>query len=229
MKILIVEDEQEIIESIVKYIGKENIECDYSYDIENAKNKLAKNYYDLCIVDMSLPDGSGMELIIHIKWRSPETVIIILSEKNSVGSKVECLNLGADDYLTKPFNLSELDARINSLLRRKYSAVSKEIITNEIRVVLDTDQVFIKEKMINLTRKEYELLTYLIINKNKVITKQAIVNHIWKDHSNSIGSFDLLYGQIKNLRKKLELNGIKNYIQNVNGIGYRFLAHEVTK
>lgn len=227
MKILIIEDERELIDSIISYLKSEKVECDYSYNIENAKIKLAESNYDLCLVDIGLPDGSGLELIVHIKWRCPNTGIIILSAKNSIENKVEGLNFGADDYLTKPFDLSELNARVNSVLRRRGIVRENEMRFNEIKIVMDNHQVFVKEQNVNLTKKEFELLIYFITNRNKVITKQALVSHLWKDYSDTVESFDFVYGQIKNLRKKLQIGGCRSYIQNINGVGYRFLDYEV--
>jgi DNA-binding response OmpR family regulator len=222
MKILIVEYEQELIDSIGANIKSGRMELDYSSNLEDAKRKLAESNYDLCLVDIELPDGSGLELIIHIKWRCSDTRIIILSANDSSKIKVEALNLGADDYLAKPFDLSELNARINSILRRKGIVSPREIRFNEIKIVLDNYKVFVREQNVNLTKKEYELLIYFITNKNKVITKQALASNVWKDYLDNVASFDFLYSHIKNLRKKLQLNGCRSYIQNINGVGYRF-------
>jgi DNA-binding response OmpR family regulator len=225
MKILIIEDEKELINSILAYCKEEKFEYDYSYDLENAKIKLSSFHYDLCIIDIGLPDGSGLELIHYIKSKNNNTGIIIISARNSIENKMIGFNLGADDYLTKPFDLSELNARVNSILRRKKIIDDNEVRFNEIRIILDNHQVFVNEQEIILTKKEFDLLTYFIHNKNKVISKQSIVYHLWEDYTQDIESFDFMYTQIKNLKRKLQLIGCKNYIQNINRVGYRFIDH----
>lgn len=224
MKILIVEDEEELLSSIINYLQEASFECDFALHVKEARMKMSKVQYDCFVIDISLPDGSGLDLINDIKKQPHQPGSLIISAHNSTDHKVAGLNLGADDYLTKPFELSELNARLNSVLRRYRPPEKNTMVFNEIKVCMDTFQVFINSQEVYLTKKEYELLVYFITNRNKVISKHAIVSHLWGDYQDSQGSFDFLYAQIKNLRKKISAGGGKDYIQNINRIGYRFRA-----
>jgi DNA-binding response OmpR family regulator len=221
MKILVIEDEEELLNSISNYL-QEQFQCEYALDVKGAKFRLSRESFDCFIIDIGLPDGSGLELVKEIKQQQPESFIIIISARNSTENKVEGLNVGADDYLTKPFDLSELNARVNSALRRYKPIENKQIEFNEIKINTDTYQVFVHDKEISLTQKEYDLLLYFITNKSRVISKLAIVEHLWGNYQDSNGSYDFLYVQIKNLRKKLTIAGSNDYIQNINRVGYRF-------
>ncbi|MDB5273257.1 MAG: DNA-binding response regulator, OmpR family, contains and winged-helix (wHTH) domain [Chitinophagaceae bacterium] len=222
MKILIVEDEEELLKSIINYFQEEKFQCDFALNIKEARLKMSLEKFDCFILDIGLPDGSGLDLIKEIKEQKQEPNIIILSARNAAEQKVEGLNLGADDYLAKPFDLSELNARVNSILRRHKKLAQKEIVFKEIKIKTDTFQVFINEGEIRLKKKEYDLLLYFITNQNKVISKQAIVEHLWGTFQDNHESYDFLYTQIKNLRKKIIAGGGNDYLQNINRIGYRF-------
>jgi DNA-binding response OmpR family regulator len=221
MKILVIEDEEELLNSISNYL-QEQFQCEYALDFKAAKFRLARESFDCFIIDIGLPGGSGLELVKEIKQQQPESVIIIISARNSTENKVEGLNVGADDYLTKPFDLSELNARINSALRRYRPIENKQLEFNEIKINTDTYQVFVHDREISLTQKEFDLLLYFITNKSRVISKLAIVEHLWGNYQDSNESYDFLYVQIKNLRKKLTSAGSNDYIQNINRVGYRF-------
>jgi len=221
MKILIIEDHQELANSIISYLENEKFNCTSVHSFNESLSLLSSTDFDCYLIDLGLPDGDGMELIKVLKERDPDSAIIILSAKDSMEKKVEALKTGADDYLTKPFNLPELNARIDSLLRRKKVITIGDIIFKEIRINPDSFKVFIHRTPIHLTKKEYDLLLYLMNNKNKVITKHAIVEHLWGE-SKDMSSSDFIYTHIKNLRKKLDAAGCNDYIQNVNRIGYRF-------
>ena len=221
MKILVIEDEEELLSSIFNYL-QEQFQCEYALDLKDARFRFNRETFDCFIIDIGLPDGSGLELVKEIKEKQPESFIIIISAKNSTENKVEGLNIGADDYLTKPFDLSELNARVNSALRRYKPVENKQVEFNEITIKTDTYQVFVHNTEILLTQKEYLLLLYFITNRNRVISKLALVEHLWGNYQDSKESFDLLYVQIKNLRKKLTNASGTNYIHNINRIGYRF-------
>jgi DNA-binding response OmpR family regulator len=221
MKILVIEDEEELLNSIFNYL-QEQFQCEYALDCKDARFRLSRETFECFIIDIGLPDGSGLELVKEIKKQQPESFIIIISARNSTENKVEGLNVGADDYLTKPFDLSELNARVNSALRRYKPIENKQIEFNEIKIKTDTYQVFVHDIEISLTQKEYDLLLYFITNKNRVISKLAIVEHLWGNYQDSNESYDFLYVQIKNLRKKLTIAGGSNYIHNINRVGYRF-------
>ncbi|MDB5274360.1 MAG: DNA-binding response regulator [Chitinophagaceae bacterium] len=225
MKILVIEDEEELLDSISKHLREEEFQCEYALDLRNARFRLNRETFDGFILDIGIPDGSGLEFVKEIKKEQPESFIIIISEKSSAAHKVEGLNIGADDYLTKPIDLSELNARVNSLLRRYKPVDRKQVEFNEIKIKTDSYQVFVHDVEITLTKKEYDLLLYFITNKNRVISKLAIVEHLWVNYQESNESFYFLYTHIKNLRKKLATAGSNDYIQNINRIGYKFRAN----
>jgi DNA-binding response OmpR family regulator len=222
MKILIIEDEKALCETIVSYLKKEGylVECALNY--EKADEKISFYEYDCIIVDLTLPDGNGLDIIKQLKKNDPQTGIIIITAKNSLDDKLTGLDIGADDYLTKPFDLSELNARIKSVLRRRNFSGQKEIIYNEIKVIPELTQVFVFNQELTLTRKEYDLLLFLISNKNRVISKDTMAEHLWGEDMELADSLDFIYTHIKNLRKKILDKGGKDYIKTVYGIGYKF-------
>lgn len=221
MKILIIEDEIDLAKSIVEFIGKENYLIDTADRYYDADEKISLNDYDCALVDLMLPDGSGLELVKNLKKIRPKCGIIIITAKNTIDDKLTGLDLGADDYLTKPFHLAELNARIKSVLRRRLFDGSDEIIINEIVVDTEKRQVKVNNKIVELTRREYDILLFFISNKERVLTKESIVEHIWGDNSNAFDNFDFVYTHIKNLRKKLIEQGANDYIKSVYGIGYK--------
>ena len=224
MKLLLVEDQKTLANEITTFITREGFVCEAAYDYNSALQKLYLHKYDCAIVDITLPGGSGLELIEQLKKISKETGIIIISAKNSLSDKLTGLNLGADDYLTKPFHLAELNARIQSVLRRRKFAGDSKIIFEEIVIITDKREVIINNVLLDLTRKEYDLLLYFISNEGKVLTKEAIAEHIWGDVADSFDSLDFVYSQIKNLRKKMIDTGCKDYLKSVYGVGYKFTS-----
>ncbi|MGC4022885.1 MAG: response regulator transcription factor [Cyclobacteriaceae bacterium] len=228
MKVLIVEDEKELLSSISTYLKMEGYVCEEAHDYHDGVMKINLYNYDCIIADIGLPGGSGLQLIEILKRKVDNTGIIIISAKNSLEDKIHGLDIGADDYLTKPFNLSELNARIRSVLRRRKFEGKKEIEFFEIHVNPETLQAFVKDKAILLTKKEFDLLVYFITNKNKVLTKESIVEHLWGDYIDSADSYDFLYAHISNLRKKLIEAGARDYLSTVYGVGYKFTANEAS-
>jgi DNA-binding response OmpR family regulator len=222
MKILVVEDEKALCDSILDYLREEGHVCDGAGNFDKADLDIALTEYDCVIVDITLPDGSGLDIIRELKKNKSKSGIIIISAKNSLDDKISGLDIGADDYLTKPFHLAELNARIKSLMRRRHFEGSSEILFNEIRIVPDGRQVFVHNKEIDLTSKEFDLLVYFISNRNRVVTKESIVEHIWENHAEDADSFDFVYTHIKNLRRKIMQQGGKDYIKTVYGMGYKF-------
>ena len=223
MKLLLVEDNLELAENTSQYLTKEGHICEVVSTVNEAESKLGVFEYDILILDLMLPDGSGMEILRRLpKEVRTNMGLVIISAKNSLDDKIEGLDLGADDYLTKPFHLSELNARLKSIYRRRHFDGIQRIQFNEIEVDPDTQEVFVHNEPIILTKKEYELLLYLIANKNRVLTKQTIAEHLWGDHVDFMDSFDFVYQHIKNLRKKLSSAGAQDYLSNVYGMGYRF-------
>ncbi len=188
-----------------------------------AEEKIDMYDYDCIIVDINLPGGSGFDIIRKLKNKNKDAGVIIISAKNSLDDKLTGLDIGADDYLTKPFHLSELNARIKSIIRRRGLKGANVKTFNELTLEFDNRRLFVREKEIVLTRKEYDLLLYFIMNEDKVLSKEDIAEHLWGDNMGiAADSFDFIYNHIKNLRKKLIDNGCADYIKTVYGIGYKF-------
>ncbi len=221
MKILIVEDETALAESIVEFISKENYLIDSAFDFKTAEQKIHLYEYDCALIDLMLPGGSGLNLVNLLKKHQPKCGIIIITAKDTLDDKLTGLNLGADDYLTKPFHLAELNARINSVIRRRNFEGSSVIKLNEITIDTHSHEVKVKNKLIELTRREYDILLFFISNKERVLTKEAIVEHVWGDDANSFDNFDFVYTHLKNLRKKIIDAGGRDYIKSVYGVGYK--------
>ncbi|MGL5786774.1 MAG: response regulator transcription factor [Bacteroidales bacterium] len=223
MKLLIIEDEMEIIESISTFLSNEKIITEYAINLDQALEKVSIFQYDCIILDLSLPDGSGLEVIKYLKQNSIDTGILILSAKDSLEDRITGLDLGADDYLTKPFHFAELYARIKSILRRRLQGGSKDLIFNELNLNIEMREVKTGDKTIPLTRKEFDLLYYLIVNKERVLSKESIVEHLWGDMMGiDADSLDFIYTHMRNLRRKLLNADVSDYIKNVYGIGYKF-------
>ena len=222
MKILIIEDEKELVGTIKNFLESEGFLCETASTYNDAEDSLSVFTYDIIILDLTLPGGDGLDLINLIKERNRQAGLLIVSAKNSLDDKIKGLDMGADDYITKPFHLAELNSRIKSLVRRRHFDGTNELVFNEIRVNIDSGEVFINGSMIDLTRKEYEILLYLIVNKNKVITREAIAEHVWGDNISYSDNFDFIYSHIKNLRKKIEQKNGSDYLNNIYGIGYKF-------
>jgi len=223
MNILIIEDEIDLQESIKKFLLSESFTVEAVASFETAEEKIELYNYDCVVVDINLPGGSGLDIIRKLKTKDKDAGVIIISAKNSLDDKLMGLDIGADDYLTKPFHLSELNARIKSIIRRRGLKGTNSKHLNELTIEFDSRRFFIHDKEITLTRKEFDLLLYFVMNENKVLSKEDISEHLWGDNmSITADSFDFIYNHIKNLRKKLTDNGSTDYIKSVYGIGYKF-------
>jgi DNA-binding response OmpR family regulator len=222
MKLLIVEDEIELLNSTSEYLQKEDFICETAPNFFEAEDKLISYEYDVVILDINLPDGNGLELLKLIKGKNPETGVLIVSAKNSLDDKLNGLDLGADDYITKPFHLAELNSRVNSLLRRRKYEGNKNIVFNEIEIDPDAKTAVANGVTLDLTKKEYFLLLYFVTNKNRVLTKEAIAEHLWGDNIDMVDNFDFIYTHMRNLRKKLKNSGATDYLQTIYGLGYKF-------
>jgi DNA-binding response OmpR family regulator len=222
MKLLIIEDEQALSDSIFTYLNADNFVCETAYDFATAMEKIALYDYTCIILDINLPGGSGLDILKELKATHKTDGVLVISARNSVDDKVYGLKTGADDYLAKPFHLSELGARVDAIIRRK-TFDGKNILQIEgLSINVPDKTVSIKEKNIDLTRMEYDLLIYFTGNKNKVISKSAIAEHLWGDNMDLADNYDFLYTHIKNLRKKLLQAGCPDYIKSVYGLGYKF-------
>jgi DNA-binding response OmpR family regulator len=222
MKILIIEDQKELADSIATFIKQDGYICDITNNLSKAEENINLNDYECVIIDIMLPDGTGLDAIRLLRKIQPKCGVIVASAKNSLDDKITGLNLGADDYITKPFHLSELNARIKSVIRRRNFDGNNMITINELKIDVDKREVKAFEKTIDLTRKEFDLLLFFISNKKRVVTREAIIEHIWGDDSNTFDNLDFVYTHIKNLRKKLSEAGAKDYINSVYGVGYKF-------
>ena len=222
MKILIVEDNTELAGNTVSYLDKEGYVTEWAENYQKAMDKLVGFAYDVVLLDLMLPDGNGLNLLQFIKKECPGTGVLIMSAKNEVNDKIAGLDQGADDYLAKPFHLSELNARVKAIFRRRQLAGTQEVTFKEITINTLTMEVHVGEQVPDLTRKEFELLLYLVVNKNRLLTKQSIAEHLWGDYMDTADSFDFVYQHIKNLRKKITAAGGQDYIHTMYGSGYRF-------
>lgn len=220
MKILIIEDERALSESISAYLSAQEYSCDVAGDYVTAIQKTEYNDYDCILLDITLPDGNGLKILEQLKQDKKADGVLIISAKNSLDDKIRGLNLGADDYLSKPFHLSELNARIAAIIRRKKFDGNNILQFEHIRIDTLGKTVEVKNKPIELTKKEYELLIYFIANKKRIISKEAIAEHLW--NNDLTGTFDFIYTHIKNLRKKLMDAGAADHIKSVYGMGYKF-------
>jgi DNA-binding response OmpR family regulator len=208
MKLLVVEDEKALSKSICDYLRMEGNICEEATTFKDALRKIADNTYSCIILDIGLPDGSGLEIIRELKKNKSADRILILSAKSSLDDKLTGLNIGA--------------ARINSICRRSDFDGFNEMTFNEITIKINENQAFVNNEFLNLTRKEYDLLLFLMTNKDRIITKESIVEHLWGDNVILTDSFDFVYTHVKNLRKKLISKNCRNYIKVIYGFGYKF-------
>lgn len=222
MKVLVIEDEKELAASIITYLNSAHYICETAADFNAAMEKISLYDYACIILDITLPGGNGLDILDELKANGKSDGVLIVSAKNSVDDKVSGLKAGADDYLTKPFHLSELAARVDAIIRRKNFDNKNLLLIDQLSVDLQEKQVKVDQAIVDLTRKEFELLLYFISNRNKVISKGAIAEHLWGDHMDMADNYDFIYTHIKNLRRKLLQAGAEDYIQSVYGMGYKF-------
>lgn len=222
MKILVIEDEKELVNSIIAYLSDENYSCEAASDYYNAREKILLSSYDCILLDISLPGGSGLSLLKDLKKKNKLDGIIIISAKNSLDDKIAGLELGADDYISKPFHLAELGARIKALIRRNKFNGSAIISFGNLSIDAHGKAATIGNQKVDLTKSEFDLLLFLANNKNKVVSKNAIGEHLSGDDADRFESLDFIYTHIKNLKRKLMEAGCKDYIKTVYGVGYKF-------
>lgn len=221
MKLLVIEDEPGLRDSIRDYFTAAGNICETAGDYPAALQKINLYRYDCIILDITLPNGNGLDILQEIKRiRYPDGVLIV-SARNSLDDRLKGLHLGADDYLTKPFHLSELLARVMAIVRRKSYDGNHLLVFNEIEIDLQAKTVTVGDNPVKFTKREYALLLYFIVNKGKVVSKNALAEHIWGDGIDISDNFDFIYSHIKNVRKKLVDAGCKDYIQSAYGMGYK--------
>ncbi|WP_026775530.1 response regulator transcription factor [Polaribacter sp. Hel_I_88] len=222
MKYLIAEDETDLQQAIANYLQKDSNICEVASNFEEAVEKVSIYEYDIVILDINLISGSGIDILKIIKKNKKRAGVIIISANNSLSDKLEGLDLGADDYMTKPFHLAELNSRIKAVLRRGKYGGDEIIEFNEIKIDTKSKTAFIADKEMALTKKEYDLLVFFISNKGRILSKEIIAEHLWGDDSDLLDNFDFIYVHINNLRKKLTAEGAK-YIKTAYGSGYKFI------
>jgi DNA-binding response OmpR family regulator len=225
MKILIIEDELELAKSIAEYLSEENYLCEFAATFREAMSKIEVFQYDCILLDITLPDGNGLKILEELKKEQKQDGVIIISAKNALDDKIRGLQIGADDYLTKPFHLSELTARIYSLIRRKQFSNTNVVKQNELQIDLLSKTVSVNNEIIVLTKKEFDLLVYFVGNKNRVISKSTLAEHLSGDFADMLENHDFVYAHVKNLKKKLYDAGCDHYLKTVYGTGYKWVSN----
>lgn len=221
LKVLIVEDEPSLRAALVEYLRHDGYVCETAENYQLAHEKIKLYQYDCVLVDLTLPDGTGLDLVRTLKADNSEAGVLIISARGSLDDKVQGLELGADDYLQKPFHLAELNARLRAIMRRRQFQGQRHLAFRDLTVFPDQALVLVKEQPVTLTRKEYDLLLFFLANPNRLLTKESIAEHIWGDAADMADSFDFIYTHLKNLRKKLQDLGADNYIRTIYGLGYK--------
>jgi DNA-binding response OmpR family regulator len=222
MKILIIEDEKELSENIAAYLKSENYVCEFAATYHDAIAKTGIYDYDCILLDLMLPDGDGLKILEALRKENKQDGVIIISAKDAIEDKITGLKLGADDYLPKPFHLSELGARIYSIIRRKHFGSSNSIQVNELHVDLLAKTASVRNRLVQLTKREFDLLLFLLGNRNKTISKAALAEHLSGDMADMLDNYDFVYSHIKNLKKKLMEAGCNDYIKTTYGMGYKW-------
>ncbi len=222
MEILIIEDESSLLDSMVVYLEMEGFKCVKATDYHSGLGLIDKYNYICLLIDLNLPGGDGIGLVRMARGNLDDTGIIIISARDSLEQRIRGLEAGADDYLVKPFHLSELVARVNSVIRRTRLQGDKMLEFGAIRVQPDGRNCYVHDQKLDLTKKEYELLLYLMSNRNRVITKESIAEYLWREYSGGYSSYEFVYTHLKNLRRKLMDKGCPDYIRNIYGVGYKF-------
>lgn len=223
MKILIIEDERKLSDSIVTYLGSEQYRCEQAFTYADARMKVNLYEYDCVLLDLMLPDGNGLDILCDLRARRNPVGVIIISAKGALDDKVKGLEIGADDYLAKPFHLAELSMRIYAVIRRREFSANNVLQQNDIRIDLLDKSVTVGGVPVILTRSEYNLLLFFLGNKNRVISKSAMAEHLSGEMADMMDSHDFVYTHIKNLKAKLAKAGCKDCIKNVYGTGYKWI------
>jgi len=222
MKILVIEDERELSADICEYLQLQNYRCEQAFTYDEAIAKVNAYEYDCVLLDLMLPGGQGLDVLDFLKKKRQEEGVIIISAKDSLEDKIKGLQMGADDYLAKPFHQAELAARVYSVIRRKHFKNANSISQGPLEVNLLSQEVKVNEAKISLTKKEYELLVFFMGNKNRVISKAALAEHLSGDVADMFDNHDFVYAHVKNMKKKLIAAGCPKYLETVYGVGYRW-------
>lgn len=222
MKLLIIEDERELSDSIAAYISAENYLCEQAFTCAEARQKVSLYDYDCVVLDLMLPGGNGLDILAEIRRKSNPVGVIIVSAKGALDDKMRGLEIGADDYLAKPFHLPELSMRIYAIIRRREFGASNRLTTGDIDINLLTHSVVANGQELTLTKSEYELLLFFLGNRNRVVSKSSIAEHLSGEMADMMDNHDFIYTHIKNLKAKLIAAGCEEHIRNVYGLGYKW-------
>lgn len=224
MKILLIEDETGLATSIIDYLKSNQVICEWADTLLSAIDKVHSYDYDCILLDLNLPDGDGMKILTELKKLDKTDGVIITSAKDTLPTKLEGLQLGADDFLAKPFHLSELLARVQALVRRKQFNGKNTLCFREIEIDILLKRVKVNEQIVDLTKKEIDLLLFLVGNQNKVLSKASLAEHLSGDMADMLDNHGFVYAHVKNLKKKLSEAGCDDYIKTVYGLGYKWQA-----
>lgn len=223
MKILVVEDEHELSDAICQSLARDQYVVETAADFHSAHEKLGSYEYDCILLDIMLPGGSGLELLRELKAAGKSDNVIIISARDSIEDKIEGLELGADDYLAKPFHLAELNARVKAVLRRNVHEGKNSLALSNVELNITDRTLAVDGNLLPLNRKEFDILHYFMLNKNRLVTKTALAEHVWGDNIDQSDNFDFIYAQMKNLRKKLQDANAAIEFESVYGTGYKLL------
>lgn len=224
MKILLIEDEKEMRQILRQTLERENYTVESARNYREALSKVGVYEYDCILLDIGLPDGNGLEILKELKRQDKSDGVIIISAKNSLDDKLKGLNLGADDYLPKPFHMAELNARVKAVLRRKKFDGANIFRIANVEIETDNHKIMIEGEELELNRKEFDVFLYLCTNKDRLVSKSALAEHVWGDYIDQADSFEFIYSQIKNLRKKLSGSKAEVEIKAIYGIGYKLVT-----
>jgi DNA-binding response OmpR family regulator len=222
LDILIVEDELGLRNSIVDYLNAEDNICESCNSLNTALDKLSMAKFDCILLDIGLPDGDGLNLLTYLKSKLRDEAVIIISAKRTIEERIEGLNFGADDYISKPFHLAELKARMMAVYRRKQTNLSHIMKVNELSIDIIHRSIYINNNLLALTKKEFDIVLYFFANKGKIVSKSALAEYLWSEEQYLYSNLDFIYTHMKNLRKKLTDGGCNDYFKTIYGIGYKF-------
>lgn len=220
MNLLIVEDEKNLAKEIVSYFTNEQFLCEVCHTGREASEKISVNLYDFVLLDLGLPDYEGLDLIKEARINNNDVSFIIITARGAVDDRIRGLDIGADDYLAKPFSLLELHSRILAVARRKFNIKDNKITVGNFLMDIQAKKIYFGQDEIDLTKKEFELLEYLIVNKGKVITRHQLYEHIWGNILEDQYDSNFIDVHIKNVRRKLNLHAQAPWLETVRGLGY---------
>lgn len=221
MNVLIVEDEKDLSHEMEIFLTKQGYNCDVAFNGKSASEKIFVNAYDFVLLDIGLPDYSGFDLLKEAREAKRDPAFIILTARSETDDKIKGLDLGADDYLAKPFSLMELQSRMQAITRRRHGLTTNTMQIGNFLMDINNRTVHFKESVVGLTRKEFDLLHYLALHKNRVLTRMQLTEHIWGDTMEEDYDSNYIDVHIKNLRKKLGAFSSMDWLETVRGIGYR--------